>query len=115
MIDFSSGVRYRWCGSLPVGMRSVSTQRDGSITLIVASRELSTKTGGKGWGTGLGAGGTTDTGGAAAAPLDATQANPINARAARRCRNELITNHHFLKCVQCIFRLARFQPTTSSL
>src|SRR3989344_1023183 len=46
MIDFSSGVRYRWCGSLPVGMRAVSVQVTGSITLTLASREFSTNSGG---------------------------------------------------------------------
>jgi hypothetical protein len=42
---FSSGVRYRWCGSLPVGMRLISVKRTGSITLTSASSELSTKIG----------------------------------------------------------------------
>ena len=46
MMDFSSGVRYRWCGSLPVGRRAVSVQVAGSTTLMVASSELSTNTGG---------------------------------------------------------------------
>src|SRR5450830_1830491 len=43
--DFSSGVRYRWCGSLPVGMRRVSCQLVGSITLTLASSEFITKMG----------------------------------------------------------------------
>ena len=43
--DFSSGVRYMWCGSLPVGMRLRSFHRPGSITLMLASCELSTKMG----------------------------------------------------------------------
>src|SRR6218665_964742 len=42
MSDFSSGVRYRWCGSLPVAMRAVSVQVTGSMTLTLASRELRT-------------------------------------------------------------------------
>src|SRR5687767_5492478 len=41
----SSGVRYRWCGSLPVLMRWISLQRLGSITLTEASSELSTRIG----------------------------------------------------------------------
>ena len=45
MTDFSSGVRYRWCGSLPVGRRLTSFQVAGSITLTLASSEFSTKTG----------------------------------------------------------------------
>src|SRR5574343_351448 len=43
--DFSSGERYRWCGSLPVGRRLSSALTAGSITLTVASSEFSTKTG----------------------------------------------------------------------
>jgi hypothetical protein len=46
MRDFSSGVRYRWCGSLPVGILWVSFQVEGSITLTVASSELRTNIGG---------------------------------------------------------------------
>src|SRR6218665_2464805 len=46
MSDFSSGVRYRWCGSLPVAMRAVSVQVTGSMTLTLASRELRTNKGG---------------------------------------------------------------------
>ena len=45
MSDFSSGVRYRWCGSLPVAMRLVSVQVAGLMTLTLASSELSTKMG----------------------------------------------------------------------
>src|SRR4051812_7974588 len=47
-IDFSSGDMYRWCGSLPVGMRLISRQVVGSITLTSASREFRTNTG-AGW------------------------------------------------------------------
>ena len=43
--DFSSGVRYRWCGSLPVGRRLISFHCTGSITLTLASSEFSTNTG----------------------------------------------------------------------
>ena len=43
--DFSSGVRYRWCGCLPVSMRLISVQFAGLITLTLSSRELSTNTG----------------------------------------------------------------------
>ena len=45
MNDLLSGVRYKWCGSLPVGMRLVSVQVLGSIMLMVASNEFSTKMG----------------------------------------------------------------------
>ena len=45
MTDFSSGVRYKWCGSLPVGMRLVSVQVTGSITLTFPSKEFKTKIG----------------------------------------------------------------------
>lgn len=45
MTDFSSGVRYKWCGSLPVGMRLVSVQVTGSITLTSPSSEFKTKMG----------------------------------------------------------------------
>ena len=45
MTDFSSGVMYRWCGSLPVGMRCVTFQVPGSMTLTLASSELRTKIG----------------------------------------------------------------------
>ena len=45
MTDFSSGVMYRWCGSLPVGTRLVSTQRSVSMTLTLALKELRTKIG----------------------------------------------------------------------
>src|SRR4051812_1695145 len=45
MIDFSSGVMYRWCGSLPVGIRLISRQLAGSITLMSASSEFRTKMG----------------------------------------------------------------------
>ena len=45
MTDFSSGVMYRWCGSLPVGRRLTSFQFWGSTTLTLPSREFSTKTG----------------------------------------------------------------------
>ena len=43
--DFSSGVRYMWCGSLPVGILRVSFQLTGSITLTLASSEFKTKIG----------------------------------------------------------------------
>ena len=45
MTDFSSGVRYKWCGSLPVGMRLVSVHVTGSITLTLPSSEFKTKMG----------------------------------------------------------------------
>ena len=45
MTDFSSGVMYRWCGSLPVGTLLVSTQRWVSMTLTLALKELRTKIG----------------------------------------------------------------------
>ena len=45
MTDFSSGVRYRWCGSRPVGMRLISVQVIESMTLTSPSSELSTNTG----------------------------------------------------------------------
>ena len=45
MTDFSSGVKYKWWGSLPVGMRLVSVQVTGSMTLTLPSKELSTKMG----------------------------------------------------------------------
>src|SRR5574343_1087464 len=45
MTDFSSGVRYRWCGSLPVGIRFFSVHVSGSITLTLPSSELRTNTG----------------------------------------------------------------------
>lgn len=43
--DFSSGVRYRWCGCLPVGMRRVSVQSAGLMTLTLSLSELSTSSG----------------------------------------------------------------------
>jgi hypothetical protein len=43
--DFSSGVRYKWWGSLPVGIRLVSFQETGSITLTFPSSEFKTKIG----------------------------------------------------------------------
>ena len=43
--DFSSGVKYKWCGSFPVGIRFFSVQVAGSITLTLPSSELRTNTG----------------------------------------------------------------------
>ncbi len=68
MTDFSSGVRYKWCGSLPVGMRLVSVQVTGSMTLTLPSREFKTK---------MGAGAkTAGSGGAGLGPEDMAEARP---------------------------------------
>ena len=87
--ECSSGVRYRWCGSLPVGMRWVSTQRRESITLTLPSSELSTNTGAPRRGGGgctapwpgtMGAAGCACAGLARAAPTPARPARPSRSR-----------------------------------
>lgn len=45
MIERSSGVRYRWCGSLPVGILRISSHVTGLITLTLASNEFRTNNG----------------------------------------------------------------------
>jgi hypothetical protein len=69
MTDFSSGVMYKWWGSLPVGMRLVSVQVTGSMTLTLPSSEFNTKMGAGAWGAGAGGAGCGEADMAKAAPL----------------------------------------------